>query len=216
MNPKSQLVTDSKYLILKRAVDLAGACILIIFFLPFWIVVPLLIYFDSGRPIIFKHKRVGINGKEFDIYKFRSMIPDAESILHENNQELLSQFKSGDWKIKDDPRITKIGKALRSLSIDEFPQLLNVLKGEMSLVGPRAYVKKELEEQSSRYPKTKALIPIIVSVKPGLTGIWQISGRNEIPFVKRAKLDADYASRKSILEDLTIIIRTPKAMISKW
>jgi len=185
-------------------------------FLPVWIIVPILIYLDSGFPIFFKHKRVGIGGNDFYIYKFRSMIPNADEILHKKNKKLLKKFKAGDWKIENDPRITKLGKVLRSLTIDEFPQLLNVITGDMSMVGPRAYVKKELDEQTEKYPETKEFKSLILSVKPGITGPWQTSGRNEVPFTVRAKMDAEYAQRQSIIEDIGILFKTPKAMISKW
>lgn len=200
----------------KRILDIVVSVGLILAFLPFWIIVPILIYLDSGFPIFFKHKRVGQNGEEFFLYKFRSMIPNADEILHKKNKKLLKQFKEGDWKIENDPRITKLGKVLRSLTIDEFPQLLNVLRGEMSMVGPRAYVLRELDEQTQKYPSTKEYKPLILSVKPGITGPWQTSGRNEVPFKVRAKMDAEYAQRQSILEDISILFKTPQAMISKW
>ncbi len=202
----------------KRILDLILASILVVLFLPFWIIVPIAIYIDSGLPIFFKHKRIGKNGKEFYLYKFRSMIPNADEILHKHNSELLKKFKQGDWKIKakDDPRITWLGRILRALTIDEFPQLFNVFKGDMSMIGPRAYVKKELEEQSDKYPETKKYISKILSIKPGITGVWQTSGRNEIPFSQRAKLDADYADHHNLKQDLLIVLKTPMAMLSKW
>ncbi len=200
----------------KRILDILVALGLFFLFLPIWIIVPILIYFDSGTPIIFAHRRVGKNGREFKLYKFRSMVQDADEILHNRDQKLLEQFKKGDWKIKNDPRITRLGKILRSLTIDEFPQLYNVLKGEMSMVGPRAYVKKELEEQSERYPETKKYIDLILSVKPGITGPWQTGGRNEVPFATRAKMDAEYAKHNSVWADLQILLKTPQAMLSKW
>jgi lipopolysaccharide/colanic/teichoic acid biosynthesis glycosyltransferase len=159
---------------------------------------------------------VGKNGEDFYLYKFRSMIKDADEVLHKKDKKLLEQFKKGDWKIENDPRITALGKVLRSLTIDEFPQLYNVLKGDMSMVGPRAYVRKELDEQTTRYPETKPYKDAILSVKPGITGPWQTSGRNEVPFIKRAAMDAEYAQNKSILKDLEILFKTPQAMISKW
>lgn len=202
----------------KRILDLVVACILIVAFLPFWLIIPLLIFFDSGWPVIFTHKRVGKGGVDFQLFKFRSMVLNADEILHQKNHRLLKKFKQGDWKIaaKDDPRITPLGRFLRAFTIDEFPQLFNVIKGQMSMVGPRAYVRKELEEQSKKYPETKGYIPHILSVKPGITGPWQTSGRNEIPFDKRAKMDAEYAMKKNIKNDLIILLNTPKAMISKW
>lgn len=200
----------------KRILDITVALLLMIVFLPIWIVVPFMIWLDSGTPILFKHKRMGLNGKEFYLYKFRSMVPNADDILHKHNKELLKKFKKGDWKLENDPRITKLGKALRSLTIDEFPQLYNVIRGEMSMVGPRAYVKKELDEQTKKYPKTKKYRELILSVKPGITGPWQTSGRNEVPFDVRAKMDSEYAQMNSIWNDIMILFKTPQAMISKW
>lgn len=202
----------------KRILDLTVALVLSIVFLPFWVVVPILIVLDSGFPIFFSHRRVGKGGKEFNLYKFRSMVQNADEILHNKNHKLLDEFKKNDWKIaaKDDPRITHLGRFLRAFTIDEFPQIFNVFRGEMSIVGPRAYVKKELQEQTIKYPETKKYINDILSVKPGITGPWQTSGRNEIPFKKRALIDSNYAKNRSILEDLIILAKTPKAMISKW
>lgn len=202
--------------ITKRALDIVLALFLAVVFLPVWFLVPIIIYLDSPGPVIYKHRRVGKGGKEFWLYKFRTMVVDADDILHKKNRKLLKQFKKGDWKLQNDPRITKFGRLLRSLTIDEFPQLYNVLKGEMSMVGPRAYVNKELQEQQRKYPKTKKLIRKILKVKPGITGPWQTSGRNEIPFDKRAQMDAQYAQKAGLLMDLKIILKTPRAMLSKW
>jgi lipopolysaccharide/colanic/teichoic acid biosynthesis glycosyltransferase len=179
-------------------------------------VVPILIKLDSRGPVIYRHKRVGLNGKPFYMYKFRSMVDGAHALLHGGSNPLLQEFKAKDWKLEHDPRITKVGKVLRSLTIDEFPQLLNVIRGEMSMIGPRAYMKAELDEQTKRYPETKPLLGTILSVKPGITGPWQVSGRNEIPFVKRAQLDAKYAQQATLLQDVVILFKTPVAMLSKW
>ncbi len=202
----------------KRILDLVAALSLILLFFPIWILIPILIKLDSSGPVIFTHKRVGKNGKPIYIYKFRSMVEDADDRLHRKDPELLKKFKEADWKLdmKDDPRITKLGRVLRSLTIDEFPQLFNVLKGEMSIVGPRAYLANELAEQQEKYPETKKLIADILSVKPGITGPWQTSGRNEVPFNVRAQMDAGYARQHSILRDILILLKTPQAMISKW
>jgi len=204
------------YLSIKRLIDLIVALFLIILFLPIWIIIPILIKLNSGGSIIYSHRRVGKGGKEFSLLKFRTMVENADEILFKRNKKLLEKFKQGDWKLKNDPRITKWGKWIRNLTIDEFPQLLNVLKGEMSIVGPRAYVKQEIDEQTKKHPETKKLIKKILSVKPGITGPWQTSGRNEVPFKKRAEMDYKYARNHSLWQDLIIIIRTPKAMISKW
>lgn len=200
----------------KRVLDVCVALGLMFLFLPIWFIVPVLIYIESGWPVFFKHKRVGKDGKEFYLYKFRSMVQDADEILHKKDKVLLEQFKNSDWKLENDPRITKLGKVLRSLTIDEFPQLFNVLVGDMSMVGPRAYVRRELDEQAVKYPETRECIQEILSVKPGISGPWQTSGRNEVPFVKRARMDAEYAKHQSVWKDLEILLKTPKAMISKW
>lgn len=200
----------------KRVLDLTVACILIFLFFPIWIILPILIVLDTPGPVIFTHRRVGKNGKPIYLYKFRSMVADADEILHKQDPKLLEEFKKGDWKLENDPRITRLGKILRSLTIDEFPQLFNVIKGEMSMVGPRAYVARELEEQQQKYPETRTLIKEILSVKPGITGPWQTSGRNEVPFNVRAKMDAEYARQRSIWRDIVLLLRTPKAMLSKW
>ncbi|MGI5828453.1 MAG: sugar transferase [Patescibacteria group bacterium] len=201
---------------LKRTIDIISSLILIVLFLPVWIILPVLIKLDSPGPIFYKHKRLGKDGKEFWLYKFRTMVADADEILHIRDKQLLEEFKNGDWKLKNDPRITPLGKLIRNLTLDEFPQLVNVLRGEMSLVGPRAYLKRELDEQIKKYPKTKKYIKDILSIKPGVTGPWQTSGRNEISFDKRASMDSEYARNHDLVRDIVIMLKTPKAMISKW
>ena len=199
----------------KRIIDVVLTLILMVIFSPILIIVPFLIKFDSAGPIVYRQKRVGKGGKEFYMYKFRSMVEGAEKIL-KKNRSLLTRFKNGDWKLTKDPRVTKFGKILRALTIDEMPQFFNVLRGEMSLVGPRAYRKEELDEQQKKHQETKKLIKDILTVKPGITGPWQTSGRNIIPFKKRARMDAEYARARSILRDTVIILKTPFAMVSKW
>ena len=201
---------------IKRLIDISLTILLGIIFLPFLILIPFFILLFSGRPIIYQHRRVGKDGKEFWLYKFRTMVKDADEILFKKRPDLLRKFKQGDWKLEDDPRVTKLGKLMRSLTIDEFPQLYNVLKGEMSIVGYRPYVKEELKEQMKKYPKTRKWIKEIFRVKPGITGPWQTSGRNIIPFDKRAEMDVKYAREQSFGKDLQILLKTPKAMVSKW
>jgi len=202
----------------KRLLDLTVALILTIVFLPIWLVIPLLIKLTSPGPVLYRHRRLGKDGKEFDMYKFRSMVVDADDILHKRDKELLKRFKSGDWKLeaKDDPRIPPLGRILRALTIDEFPQIYNVILGDMSMVGPRAYLHKELEEQLKKYPKSRAASKKVLKVKPGITGLWQVSGRNKVTFDKRVALDAEYVRRMSLWTDLSILAKTPQAMISKW
>lgn len=205
-----------KYEQIKRLIDIFLVIVLAILFLPIWFIIPILIKLDSSGPIIYRHHRVGKGGREFWLYKFRSMVQNADEILFKKRPGLLKRFKKGDWKLRRDPRITRLGRLMRNLTIDEFPQLLNVLRGEMSIVGPRAYLKKELEEQTKKYPHTQKWIKEILRVKPGITGPWQTSGRNVIPFDKRAEMDVKYAREQSFWIDFKILLKTPKAMISKW
>ena len=204
------------YRYLKRPIDLILSLILFLLFLPVWLIVPLIIWLDSGWPVIYSHRRVGQNGREFRLYKFRTMIKNADEVLYKKNKRLLKKFKAGDWKLAADPRITKLGRWLRNLTIDEFPQMYNVVKGDMSLVGPRAYIPRELVEQGKKYPSTQPWITTILTVKPGITGPWQTSGRNVIPFDKRASMDLNYAKNYNLWWDLLIILKTPAAMLSKW
>jgi len=202
----------------KRLIDIFSALILLIFFSPIILIVSFLIKLTSEGPIIFKQKRVGRQG-EFFMYKFRSMrVGDNDKFLKENYPELWEKYKANDWKLSasEDPRITPIGKFIRATSVDEFPQFINVLKGEMSLVGPRAYRDQELHEYAKKYPKTKKYIKIIRTAKPGITGLWQVSGRNDLPFEKRAKMDADYIENRSLRQEIGIIFKTPMAMFSRW
>jgi len=201
----------------KRILDIVFTFILIILFLPIWIVVPILIKFDSVGPVFADTpKRVGKEGKLFRMYKFRSMIQNAHRVLKTDPKfkKLYEKYKKNSYKLKYDPRITRVGRFLRRFSLDEAPQVINVLKGEMTLVGPRAYYPDELEKQQRAYPQTRKYVKILLSAKPGITGYWQVSGRSEINFDKRVKMDASYVKRRSILYDLWVILKTPWAMIS--
>ncbi len=198
--------------------DIAVSIILIFLFLPLWVIIPALIKLGSPGPALFSQPRVGRKGKIFKILKFRSMMANADDLLWKASEykELRNKFTKSDWKLENDPRVTKVGWVLRRLSIDEFPQVFNILKGDMSIVGPRAYRPQEIEAQAKKYPYAKKWIEKALMVKPGLTGLWQVSGRNDVPFDKRVQIDAEYASRKSLLEDVLILLKTPRAMLSKW
>lgn len=205
------------YEVVKRSVDFLFSIVLLVFFLPITSVVAVLIKIDSAGPIFADTpERVGRNGKPFKMFKFRSMVQNAHEILRENPKfiKLFDAYKKGSYKLKDDPRITHLGSFIRKHSLDEIPQLINVLKGEMSLVGPRAYYPDELREQQKKYPKTKDAVKIVLSVRPGITGFWQVSGRSEINFDKRIEMDASYVKKRSVAYDLWIILKTPWAMIS--
>lgn len=202
------------YDILKRFLDIVGSLITLIILSPLFLIIALAIKLDSKGPVLAETpKRAGKNGHLFKIYKFRSMVENAQEIL-DNNPQLLEEYKRNNYKIFKDPRVTRIGKFIRKYSIDEFPQLLNILKGEMSLVGPRAYYPYELEEQSDKYPRARGYVKIILSGKPGLTGVWQVSGRSNINFEKRVEMDAKYVQRRSISYDLWIILKTIPAVLS--
>ncbi len=194
-------VRESKnYLLIKRFIDILGAVFGIILLSWLFIIVAILIKIEDPKgPVFFKQVRVGKNGKEFYMYKFRSMVSDAEEKL----KDLLryNEVSGAMFKMKDDPRITKIGKFIRKTSIDELPQLLNVIKGEMSLVGPRPPLPREVKEYST-YDKQRLI------VTPGCTGLWQVSGRNSLGFKEMVELDLEYISNQNIVSDLRIIFKT--------
>lgn len=202
------------YDILKRITDIIGSLIGLIILSPLLLIVALAIKLDSpGSVMANTPMRAGKNGKLFKIYKFRSMIQNAHDIL-EKNPKLLKEYKKNSYKIFNDPRVTRVGKIIRKYSVDEFPQFINILKGEMSLVGPRAYYPYELEEQQKNYPESRKYVKVILSGKPGLTGVWQVTGRSQINFDKRVQMDADYVTRRSISFDFWIMLKTIPAVIS--
>jgi len=205
------------YTFIKRTIDIIGAIIIGLVFLPVCIISIIAIKLDSPGPILADTpKRVGNNGKLFKLYKFRSMIVNAHKLLRTKPQfsKLYEEYKKDSYKLKDDPRVTRVGKFLRKHSIDEIPQLINVLLGDMSIVGPRPYYPDELVEQQKKYPGTASLVKIVLSVKPGITGLWQVSGRSEVNFDKRIKIDAEYVLRRNIVDDLLILLKSPWAMVS--
>lgn len=206
------------YETIKRIIDIVGSVFLLVLFSPIMILSSIAIKLTSAGPVLADTpERVGEDGKLFYPYKFRSMIVNAYHLLRTDpkfKKEYEEQQKGGYYKIKNDPRVTAIGKFIRKYSIDEMPQLMNVLKGEMSIVGPRPYYPEELRIQQKRYPTTKLLVREVLKVKPGITGYWQVSGRSEVNFDKRIEMDAYYARKKSIIFDLLIILKTPWAVIS--
>lgn len=205
------------YEFVKQLIDILSSVIIILIFSPVIALVAIAIRLDSKGPILADTpERVGRNGKLFKMFKFRSMIPNAHTILREDPEfaALYEQYKKGSYKLRNDPRITHVGKFIRKHSLDEVPQLFNVLRGDMSIVGPRAYYSDELREQQKKYPETQDAVRIVLSVKPGVTGYWQVSGRSEINFDKRIEMDADYVKKRSILYDFWIMLRTPAAMVT--
>lgn len=205
------------YNFLKRLVDIALALIIGLFFLPICLITALAIKVETPGPIFADTpSRVGKDGRTFRLYKFRSMIAGAHDLLLKDPKfkKLYEEYKKSSYKLHDDPRWTQVGKFIRKYSIDEVPQLINVFKGEMSLVGPRPYYPDELEAQQRLYPETRDLVKEVLSVKPGITGVWQVSGRSAINFDKRVAIDAEYARRKSLIYDFGIVFKSPWAMIS--
>lgn len=203
--------SDKFYNIGKRAIDLVLSSCGLVIGLPIFIIVAALIKIESKGTIFFLQKRVGKKGKIFKMFKFRTMIVDAEALLYKK-PALFREYQSMGYKLKNDPRVTKIGSILRKYSLDELPQLINILKGEMSMVGPRAYKEDELKAQLARHNYSEKYLEKVLSVKPGLTGVWQVSGRSEIDFKERIFLDFTYAKRKSILYDFLIILKTIPAV----
>lgn len=205
------------YTFFKRLIDLFGSIILSVVFLPISVLVALAIVLDSPGPVFADTpQRVGKDGKPFKLFKFRSMIVNAHVKLRTDPKlrELYQEYKRNSYKLREDPRVTMVGRFIRKHSLDEIPQFLNVLKGDMSLVGPRPYYADELVEQQRKYPHTKELVKIVLSSRPGITGYWQVSGRSEVNFDKRIKLDADYVLKRSLFLDLYILLKSPWAMIS--
>jgi lipopolysaccharide/colanic/teichoic acid biosynthesis glycosyltransferase len=190
---------------IKRAFDIVGSIFFLLMFSPIFLITYVAIKLEDGGPAVFVQIRVGKWGRHFKFYKFRSMVPNAEELkthlLQHNEMEAVT------FKIKDDPRITKVGRIIRRLSIDELPQLFCVLKGDMSLVGPRPPVPSEVAEYKNHH------LYRLDSV-PGITCLWQVSGRNKIQFEDQVKLDVQYIHKRSILQDLKILFRTIGAVIT--
>ncbi|WP_097033719.1 sugar transferase [Clostridium tertium] len=187
------------YRLSKRVIDIIGSFTGLVLLSPILIIVGILIKFESKGPIVFTQKRVGKDGKEFDMYKLRSMVVNAEEIKEKLKEQ--NEMSGPMFKIKDDPRITSIGKFIRKTSIDELPQLVNVLKGDMSLVGPRPSLPNEVKEFETWMLKR-------LNVKPGLTCYWQVMGRNNIDFEDWMKLDVKYVNERSFWLDIKLIFKT--------
>lgn len=189
---------------LKRAFDLVVASLALVFTLPIMIAVAVAIKLDSPGPVFFRQERVGRWGEPFACYKFRSMVVDAEQRLAELKD--LNEADAVVFKMKADPRVTHVGRVIRKLSLDELPQLFNVLKGEMSLVGPRPPVPREVEQYTLAHLQR-------LSVTPGITGLQQVSGRSDLDFKRWVELDLQYIAEQSLLKDVEILLRTIPAVI---
>jgi lipopolysaccharide/colanic/teichoic acid biosynthesis glycosyltransferase len=193
----------------KRLFDVVGAITALSVFSPLIFVIVAIAWSSGGKPI-FKHRRVGQNGVFFDCLKFRTMVPNANAVLQallDSDRQIKEEWLR-DHKLKDDPRVTRIGKFLRRSSLDELPQLWNVLRGEMSLVGPRPVVPDELYRYGNK-------VGIFLSAVPGVTGLWQVSGRNNIDYRRRVALDVCYIRSRSVLLDFYILLKTLPAVFAK-
>lgn len=196
-----QLEEEKKvYEAIKRFIDIIGGLVGIILFSPLCLFLIIAIKLDSPGPAIFVHKRYGKGGKFIKVYKFRSMYQNAEEMMKYLTPEQKKEWEEN-FKLKDDPRVTRIGKFLRKTSLDEIPQFFNVLKGDMSLVGPRPIVEKELAKYGEYANK-------LLSVKPGITGLWQVNGRSDITYRERVLLDMEYIDNRSLLLDMKILFKT--------
>lgn len=196
---KEKMEHKRVYEFIKRTMDISCSLIALVVLLPILLLVSVLIKVESKGPVIFAQDRVGKDGKVFKMYKFRSMVANAEEL----KEKLMKQNeRSGPmFKIRDDPRITKVGKFVRRTSIDELPQLVNILKGDMSIVGPRPSLPKEVKQFEEWMMER-------LNVKPGLTCYWQVSGRNDIEFTEWMKLDVKYVKERNIIIDIKLIFKT--------
>ena len=195
---------------LKRLVDIVLSATALVVGAPLFLGVWIAIQLSSPGPAIFRHRRIGAGGVYFDCYKFRTMVQNADELLEEVlsvHPDLREEYALT-HKLKEDPRVTRIGCILRKTSLDEFPQFWNVLKGDMSIVGPRPIVTAEVE----RYGHW---LPLILELRPGITGLWQVSGRNDTTYAERIALDRRYALTRSILTDFSIMLKTPSVMIKR-
>jgi len=195
------------YRFIKRGFDILVSFVALVLLLPVSLILAVLIKLDSKGPVFFLHKRIGKNGKEIKIYKFRTMVQNAEELLKRFTPEQKKEYEEN-YKLDNDFRITKIGNILRKTSLDELPQLINILKGDMSIVGPRPLVKDELEKYGENKDK-------FLSVTPGLTGNWACNGRSNIGYDERIKLELDYIDNCSLMFDIKIILKTAVSVFKK-
>lgn len=195
VNKENRVIYNST----KRLMDILLSLLGLIIVSPIMLIVAILIKLESSGPVIFSQKRVGLNGKEFNMLKFRSMVQNAEELKEKLQKQ--NEMSGPMFKMKEDPRVTKVGRFIRKTSIDELPQLINILKGEMSLVGPRPSLPKEVA-------KFEPWMLERLSVKPGLTCYWQVSGRNNIDFEDWMKLDIKYVKDRTLWLDIKLIFKT--------
>ena len=195
------------YNTLKRTIDLICSCLALVLLSPIFLLIAIAVRLDSKGPVFFGHKRIGQDGKIIKVYKFRSMVINAAEVFNNFTSEQKTEFEKN-FKLENDPRITKVGDFLRKTSLDELPQLLNIIIGNMSIVGPRPIVEKEKVKYGIYIDK-------LVSVKPGLTGYWQAHGRSDTTYDERVQMDMYYIDNRSTLLDFKIIVKTFLSVIKK-
>ena len=198
-------LTTYKYI--KRTLDVVISSVLLVLLSPIFLIIAFLIKAESKGPVFFAHKRIGKNGKEIKILKFRTMVENAEDLIKEFTPEQMKEFKEN-FKLKNDPRITNMGKFLRKTSLDELPQLINIIRGELSLIGPRPIVARELEKYENNKEK-------FLSVTPGLTGYWAANGRSDISYEQRMIMELYYIDNISWKLDLKIFFKTILSVLKK-
>lgn len=196
---EDETTNNITYKFIKRTIDIIGSLFGLIILSPILLIVMVAIKIESRGPVVFAQERVGYKGKRFKMYKFRSMVENAEELKEKLKDQ--NEMNGPMFKMKNDPRVTRVGRIIRKTSIDEIPQFVNVLKGDMSLVGPRPSLVKEVEEFDDWMLRR-------LDVKPGLTCYWQVSGRNDINFEEWMKLDIKYIEEQSILVDIKLILKT--------
>ena len=195
------------YTVVKRILDIVLSFVGMILLLPFFLIIAIIIKLDSKGPVFFVHSRIGEKGKPIGIYKFRTMVTNAEELIQKFTPEQKEEFEKY-FKLENDPRVTKIGNFLRKTSLDELPQILNILKGELSIIGPRPIVQAELEKYGDNKEK-------FLSVKPGLTGYWAANGRSDTSYEERIQMELYYVDNMSFWLDIKIFFKTIIAVIKK-
>lgn len=204
---KEVLTKKTPYKIVKRIMDVVFSSIALVVLSPVFAIIALAIKIESKGPVFFKHTRIGKNGKIIKIYKFRSMVQNAEDLIKNFTPEQMKEYKEN-YKLADDPRITKVGKFLRKTSLDELPQLINIIKGELSIIGPRPVVQDELEKYGPNAQK-------FLSVTPGLTGYWAANGRSSTTYEERMEMELFYVDNLSFKMDMKVFFKTFGAVIKR-
>ena len=200
-------ISKRVYIVVKRFLDIFLSLIGLVLLSPFFLIIAIIIKLDSKGPVFFVHSRIGEKGKPIGIYKFRTMVENAEELVKIFSEEQKKEFEES-YKLQDDPRVTRIGKFLRKTSLDELPQILNILKGELSIIGPRPVIEEELEKYEENKEK-------FLSVKPGLTGYWAANGRSDTSYEERIQMELYYVDHISLKLDIQIFFKTIIVVLKK-